>query len=121
MDPVVGATIHFTVTLPLFDAAGSNTVCADALTNTKSLKDAVEFDPETVFTLNTVLIPPPPLPVFTVIGNVLPSPFVKVIVFKDTDAVAIALGAYEAVSEYEAEVELSGVPLIQLPALYINA
>ena len=30
---------------------------------------------------------PPPLPVLTTIGNVEPSPFVKVIVFKDTEAV----------------------------------
>jgi hypothetical protein len=31
--------------------------------------------------------PPPPLPVFTVIGNVEPSPLVNVIVFDSTDAV----------------------------------
>jgi hypothetical protein len=31
--------------------------------------------------------PPPPEPVFTVIGNVEPSPLVNVIVFNDTEAV----------------------------------
>ena len=35
--------------------------------------------------------PPPPDPVFTVIGNVEPSPLVNVIVFKATDAVEIEL------------------------------
>ena len=62
--------------------------------------------------------PPPPLePVFTVIGNVLPSPFVNVIVFKFTEAVVSRdpvfveppvppLRAYEAVIAYEALVEV---------------
>jgi len=45
--------------------------------------------------------PPPPEPVFTVIGKVLPSPFVKVIVFKDTEAVVKAFGVLEAVNAYE--------------------
>jgi hypothetical protein len=35
--------------------------------------------------------PPPPDPVATVIGNVLPSPLVNVIVFEDTDAVVSRL------------------------------
>ena len=40
----------------------------------------------TAFPLNGKAFPPP-LPVFTVIGKVEPSPLVKVIVFKDTEAV----------------------------------
>jgi hypothetical protein len=42
---------------------------------------------ELVVTKDPVLIVAPPDPVFTVIGNVVPSPFVKVIVFNNTDAV----------------------------------
>jgi hypothetical protein len=55
----------------------------------------------------------PPDPVLTVIGNVEPLPFVKVIVFKLTDAVVNnepvlteveeAFSAYEAVRAYEAD------------------
>ena len=56
---------------------------------------------------------PPPEPVATVIGNVLPSPLVNVIVFEDTDAVVSklavltvpplpAFNAYEAVNAYDA-------------------
>ena len=37
--------------------------------------------------LPVFVVPPPPLPVFTVIGNVVPSPFVNVIVLRFTDAV----------------------------------
>ena len=48
--------------------------------------------------------PPPPLPVLTVIGNVVPLPLVNVIVFEDTDAVTIAFGVNEAV---EAKLELT--------------
>ena len=47
--------------------------------------------------------PPPPLPVLTVSGNVVPSPLVNVIVFKDTDAVTKAFGVNDAV---EAKLEL---------------
>ena len=43
------------------------------------MKEAVAFEP--------VILLPPPEPVFTVIGNVLPSPLVKVIVFNTTEAV----------------------------------
>jgi hypothetical protein len=57
--------------------------------------------------------PPPPEPVLTVIGNVLPSPFVNVIVFRFTEAVVNSdpvfveppvppFKAYEAVRAYEA-------------------
>jgi hypothetical protein len=55
----------------------------------------------------------PPDPVLTVIGNVEPLPFVKVIVFKLTDAVVNnepvlteveeTFSAYEAVKAYEAD------------------
>ena len=45
----------------------------------------------------------PPLPVLTVIGNVVPLPLVNVIVFEDTDAVTKAFGAKDAV---EAKLEL---------------
>ena len=48
--------------------------------------------------------PPPPLPVLTVIGNVVPLPLVNVIVFEDTDAVTKAFGVNEAV---EAKLELT--------------
>ena len=59
-----------------------------------------------------VLLPIPPEPVFTVIGKVLPSPFVNVIVLRLTDAVvkrelvlvlapAPPFKAYEAVIAYE--------------------
>jgi hypothetical protein len=48
--------------------------------------------------------PPPPLPVLTVIGNVVPSPLVKVIVLEETDAVIRAFGVNEAVAANEAEV-----------------
>ena len=41
----------------------------------------------TAFPVNGKADPPPPDPVFTVIRNVDPLPFVKVIVFKSTDAV----------------------------------
>jgi hypothetical protein len=41
--------------------------------------------------------PPPPEPVFTVIGKVDPSPLVNVIVFKITEAVVKAFGVYDAV------------------------
>jgi len=47
---------------------------------------------------------PPPLPVLTVIGNVVPSPLVNVIVFEDTDAVTKAFGVKDAV---EAKLELT--------------
>ena len=43
--------------------------------------------------------PPPPDPVSTVILKVAPLPFVKVIVFKLTEAVVIALGVKDAVEE----------------------
>ena len=46
--------------------------------------------------------PPPPLPVLTVIGNVVPLPLVNVIVFEDTDAVTKAFGVNEAVEANEA-------------------
>jgi hypothetical protein len=46
----------------------------------------------------------PPLPVLTVIGNVVPLPLVNVIVFEDIDAVVIAFGAKDAV---EAKLELT--------------
>jgi hypothetical protein len=44
----------------------------------------------------------PPLPVLTVIGNVVPLPLVNVIVFEDIDAVVIAFGAKDAVEANEA-------------------
>jgi hypothetical protein len=47
---------------------------------------------------------PPPEPVFTVIGNVDPSPLVNVIVFNETEAVITALGVNEAVLAREAVV-----------------
>ena len=47
--------------------------------------------------------PTPPLPVLTVIGNVVPLPLVNVIVFDNTDAVVIAFGVKDAV---EAKLEL---------------
>ena len=48
--------------------------------------------------------PPPPLPVLTVIGNVVPLPLVNVIVFEDTDAVTIAFGVKDDV---KAKLELT--------------
>ena len=48
--------------------------------------------------------PPPPLPVLTVMGNVVPLSLVNVIVFEDTDAVTIAFGVKDAV---EAKLELT--------------
>ena len=50
--------------------------------------------------------PPPPLPVLTVIGNVVPLPLVNVIVFEDTDAVTKAFGVKDAVSAFEADTTL---------------
>jgi hypothetical protein len=47
--------------------------------------DAVPF--VLVMVTGALIPPPPPEPVFTVIGNVEPSPLVKVIVFELTDAV----------------------------------
>jgi len=47
--------------------------------------------------------PTPPLPVLTVIGNVVPLPLVNVIVFVDTDAVVIA---FRVKDEVEAKLEL---------------
>ena len=46
--------------------------------------------------------PPPPLPVLTVMGNVVPLSLVNVIVFEDTDAVTIAFGVKDAVEANEA-------------------
>jgi hypothetical protein len=48
--------------------------------------------------------PPPPLPVLTVIGNVVPLPLVNVIVFEDTDAVTKAFGVKDDV---KAKLELT--------------
>jgi hypothetical protein len=45
-----------------------------------------------------------PEPVATVIGKVVPLPFVKVIVFKDTDAVIMSLATYEAVDANELDI-----------------
>jgi hypothetical protein len=45
--------------------------------------------------------PPAPEPVATVIGKVVPSPFVKVIVFEDTEAVIKLLPTNEAVNANE--------------------
>ena len=56
------------------------------------------------------LPPPPPLPVLTVIGNVVPLPLVNVIVFDDTDAVTIAFGVDDAVKTYEAVAAFVTVP-----------
>jgi hypothetical protein len=47
----------------------------------------VVLAPKAVTWAKVPTLPPPPLPVLTVIGNVEPSPFVKVIVFKLTEAV----------------------------------
>jgi hypothetical protein len=49
--------------------------------------------------------PPPAEPVLTVIGKVEPSPLVKVIVFKLTDAVISALGVKDAVLARDAVIE----------------
>jgi hypothetical protein len=49
--------------------------------------------------------PPAPEPVATVIGKVVPSPFVKVIVFEDTDAVIKLLPTNEAVDAKEALID----------------
>ena len=63
--------------------------------------------------------PPPPLPVLTVIGNVVPLPLVNVIVFEDTDAVTIAFGVKDdvkakleltAFKTYEAVTAFDAVP-----------
>jgi hypothetical protein len=54
--------------------------------------------------VNGKAAPPPPLPVLTVIGNVVPLPLVNVIVFDDTDAVTIAFGVLEADTANEAVV-----------------
>jgi hypothetical protein len=43
--------------------------------------------PKAVTWAKVPTLPPPPLPVLTVIGNVEPSPFVKVIVLRTTEAV----------------------------------
>ena len=45
-------------------------------------------------------------PVATVIGNVVPLPFVNVIVFEDTDAVIISLATYEAVDAKDALIDV---------------
>jgi hypothetical protein len=87
------------------------------------LNDPVLYDAVNMFILavnalklevvtNPLVSAVPPDPVLTVIGNVDPSPFVNVIVFKDTEAVvkrepvltaAAAFSAYEAVKAYEAD------------------
>jgi hypothetical protein len=45
-------------------------------------------------------------PVATVIGNVVPLPFVNVIVLEDTDAVIISFATYEAVDAKELLIEV---------------
>jgi len=54
----------------------------------------------------------PPEPVFTVRGNVEPSPLVKVIVFELTEAVTTAFGVKEAVAAVPDKLPL------KLPVLY---
>ena len=65
--------------------------------------------------------PPPPLPVLTVIGNVVPLPLVNVIVFNDTDAVTMAFGVNEAVEANEALVAVIAFDIDPLKYEALNA
>ena len=61
------------------------------------------------------LPPPPPLPVLTVMGNVVPLPLVNVIVFDDTDAVTIAFGVEDAVVAVPSNEPVKPDVIITLP------